>query len=67
MKKIVCPDWPVGTIVKMVGCAEADLDKYKEKTFRTRSETYEMCGSSVVMLVNVRGCFGTKFLQVVEA
>lgn len=65
-KKVICPDWPVGTSVKMVGSAEADLEKYKDKVFTTRSETYEMCGSSVVMLKGFSGCYATEFLQVVK-
>lgn len=66
MKAVKIPDWPIGTSVKMVGSAEAALDKYKDKVFKTRSEAYEMCGSSVVMLEDFRGCYATKFLQVVR-
>ena len=66
MQTVKLPDWPTGTPVKMVGSAEATLEKYKDKVFKTKSEAYEMCGSSVVMLEDFRGCYATEFLQVVK-
>jgi len=64
VKKKILPTWPVGTTVKMVNCADAELEKYKGKTFATRSEPWMLSGHTpVVMLKGVSGCFGTDFLQ----
>ena len=59
------PNWPVGTDVKMVNCLEAD--GREDKVWTTRSEPWVLSGHTpVVMLDGYRGCFGTKFLKVVD-
>lgn len=63
-RKINLPDWPVGTSVKMVKCAEAEA--HEGKVWKTRCEPYVLSGHTpVVFLEGYRGCFGTDFLEVI--
>ncbi len=53
-----------GDQVVMVNCAEAQMDKYKDKVFNVKSEPWDLCGSEVVLLEGKSGGgFATKFLK----
>lgn len=54
----------IGTKVIMKNCAEAE--KYAGKVWTTRSETWECCGSEVVLLEGKSGGFAIKHLEIVE-
>lgn len=64
-RQIKLVDWPVGTKVRMVNCAEAET--YGDKIWVTRSEPWEVCGSQVVLLEGKSGGFDTRRLEVVPA
>jgi hypothetical protein len=52
----------IGTLVKMVNCAESD--KYKDRIWKTRSEPWEIgCGDDLVALEGYSGGFATRCLQ----
>ena len=55
-----------GDKVKMVDCAEARLEKYRDRIWEVDSEPWNLCGSEVVLLQGFRGGFATKFLRKVE-
>lgn len=55
-----------GDKAKMVNCAEARLEKYKDKVWEVDSEPWNLCGSEVVLLRGFRGGFATKCLMKVE-
>ncbi len=63
-KKTKILNWPIGTKVRMVNCYEAR--KYGDKVWTTRSESWEMCGSQMVLLEGKSGVFDTSFLEVVN-
>ena len=56
-----------GDHVVMFNCHEAEMDKYKDKVFKVRSEPWNVCGSEVVLLEGKSGGFATKFLKKVTA
>lgn len=56
----------IGDKVKMVNCAEARLDKYKDKVFTVRSDPWDLCGTEVVLLEGKAGGFDTNCLMKVE-
>ena len=59
------PDWPVGTAVKMIDCAEADDNQ--GRIWKTRSEAWLLGGHTpVVMLEGKTGCFDANRLQKVS-
>lgn len=53
----------IGDKVKIVDCAEARLEKYKDKTFVVTSEPWNLCGSEVIKLEGISGGFATEFLR----
>ena len=55
---------PIGTKVRMVNCCEAE--EHGDKVWVTRSETWEMCGSQVVLLKGKSGGFDTSRLVKVD-
>lgn len=57
-------NWPVGTKVRMVCCAEAML--YPDRVWVTRSTPWMVCGSQVVLLEGKAGGFATEFLEPVK-
>lgn len=54
----------IGTKVRMVNCAEAELNQVK--VFLTRSEPWDLCGTQVVLLEGKSGGFDIKCLEVVK-
>lgn len=52
-----------GDKVIMINCAEARMDKYKDKVFTVRSEPWDLCGSEVVLLEGKSGGFATRCLK----
>ena len=50
----------------MYACAEASLEKYKDKVWTVRSEPWDLCGSEVVLLEGFRGGFATEYLRKVN-
>jgi hypothetical protein len=52
-----------GDQVVMHTCAEARMDKYKDKIWAVASEPWDLCGSEVVLLEGYRGGFATEFLR----
>jgi len=55
-----------GDEVIMVNCAEARMDKYKNKVFMVASEPWDLCGSEVVKLEGKSGGFATGYLHKVN-
>lgn len=55
-----------GDKVMMHTCAEASLDKYKDRVWTVASEPWDLCGSEVVMLDGYRGGFATEYLKKVN-
>ena len=55
-----------GDKVVMHTCAEARLEKYKDKVWTVVSEPWDLCGSEVVMLEGFRGGFATEYLKKVN-
>lgn len=55
-----------GDKVKLVNCAEAQLEKYKDKVWTVRSESWNLCGTEVVLLEGKAGGFATKYLRKAE-
>lgn len=53
----------IGDNVKIVDCAEATLEKYKDKIFTVTSEPWNLCGSEVIKLEGIAGGFATEFLR----
>ena len=51
----------LGEKVKMVNCAEAL--KYKDKAWEIRSESWDLCGTEVILLVGKSGGFDTSKLE----
>lgn len=49
--------------VVMINCAEARLDKYKDKVWEVDSDLWMLCDSEVVLLRGFRGGFATKCLK----
>jgi len=57
-------DLKPGDKVKMVRCAEAELEKYRDKVFTVRSETWKLGhGEEVIKLEGIAGGFAVKCLQ----
>lgn len=54
----------IGDKVKMVNCYEAKENPHK--IWVVRSEPWEMCGSTVILLEGKRGGFDVKCLEIVE-
>ncbi len=52
-----------GEQVVMHTCREAQMDKYKDKVWTTRSEPWDLCGSEVIMLEGFSGGFATEYLK----
>lgn len=50
-----------GEKVKMVDCGEAD--HYRDRVWITRSETWILCGSEVILLEGKAGGFATECLE----
>ncbi len=56
-----------GDQVKIVNCAEATMEKYKDKVFTVRSEPWKLGhGEEVVLLEGMSGGFATKCLELLE-
>lgn len=59
-------DLKIGDKVVMINCAEAEMDKYKDRIFIVVSEPWELCGSEVVKLEGKSGGFATEFLKKID-
>ena len=57
-------DLKIGDKVVMVNCAEAEMDKYKDKVFVCRSEPWKLGhGEEVILLEGKTGGFATDCLK----